>query len=251
MILEIFKDSLEYSFKEPKTILKIGILSFLSFFIVPQFLVNGYSYRITRIGVEGMINGNDPLPEFKSWRKMFIEGIKIFIVRFIYLVPGIMIFLFFSTGIYNIVKFPGYGVLLIELGVIAISIILWLIFYLLSIVAVPNMINNKGSLKSAFKIKEIIAIVESIGVYKYIKFYIGCIILILGILVASYGLITLIGLIFGLILSSIIGPMGLGFSGVLIAIVSIIVLIFIICPFFLIFESRAVSLMYNMREYPY
>jgi hypothetical protein len=247
MILEVFKDSLEYSFKEPKTILKIGLLSFLSLFIVPQFLVNGYSYRITRIGVNGMINGNDPLPGFKSWRKMFFEGVKIFIVRLIYLIPGTIIFLIFSSGIYSLIKFPGYGVLLIELGIIAISIILWLIFYLLSNVAIPNMIYNKGSLKSAFKIKEILSIIESIGVLKYIKFYTGCIVLILGILTATYLLIALIGLISGLILSSIIGPVGLGFSGVLIAIISIIVLIFIISPFFMIFESRAMALMYNMR----
>jgi len=248
MILEIFKDSLEYSFKKPKTILKIGFLVFLSLFIVPQFLVNGYSYRITRIGVNGMINGNDPLPEFERWGKMFLEGVKIFIVRFIYLIPGTMIFLIFSSGIYSLTKFPGYGVLLIELGVIAISIILWLIFYLLSIVAIPNMIYNKGSLKSAFKIKEILYIIKSIGVLKYIKFYTGCIVLILGILAAVYLLIALIGLISGLTLSAIIGPAGLGFSGVVIASISIIVLIFIIAPFFMIFESRGIALMYNTRE---
>lgn len=49
MILEIFTGSFEYSFKNKKAIvnaIKIGILSLLSFLILPMFLVFGFSYRV-------------------------------------------------------------------------------------------------------------------------------------------------------------------------------------------------------------
>ena len=258
MILEIFKDSFEYSLKKPEILFKIGILSFLNSLIVPYFLIAGYSYRITKIGINGMINGNDPIPEFKDWITLFFEGIKITIVRFIYLLPGTLVFLIFSTSLvvstiisadmHDMIEFPGYYVLYGELGIIAISIMLWLIFYLFSIVAIPNMINNKGSLKSAFKIKEIVAIIKSIGVFKYIQFYTGWIVLLLGIISFTILIITLIGLILGSILSTIIGSAALGFSGVFVSIILTIALIFIIYPFIMIFESRAIALMYNTRE---
>lgn len=87
MILDILKDSLEYSAQSWKTVFKVGFLIFVSFLFFPIFLVGGYSYRITSIALNGMINGEDPLPEFKNWKKMFIEGIKVFAVKFIYLLP--------------------------------------------------------------------------------------------------------------------------------------------------------------------
>ncbi|MCL2115324.1 MAG: DUF4013 domain-containing protein [Methanobrevibacter sp.] len=248
MILEIFKDSFEYSFKEPKTILKLGILSFLNFLIVPYFLLNGYSYRITKIGINGMINGNDPLPEFKHWGIMFLEGVKIFIVRTVYLIPGTLIFFTLSATIISMGKFLGLMVLATELGVIAISTIVWHIFYLFSIVAVPNMINNNGSLKSAFKIREIIEISKSIGIFKYVQFYIGCIVLVLGIISATLLLIALIILTSGLALSSVIGPVAFGYAGIFISIASTMALVLIISPFFMVFESRTMALMYNTRE---
>ena len=66
MILDIYKDSLEYSAKDLKTLLILGVTYFLSFLLLPIFLIYGYSYRVTKISVEGMINGNDPLPEFDN-----------------------------------------------------------------------------------------------------------------------------------------------------------------------------------------
>ena len=55
MILDIYKDSLEYSAKDLKTLLILGVTYFLSFLLLPLFLIYGYSYRVTKISVEGMI----------------------------------------------------------------------------------------------------------------------------------------------------------------------------------------------------
>ena len=45
MIIEIFRDSIEYTFKDI-AILKLGIFSLLSFLIIPIFILAGYSYAI-------------------------------------------------------------------------------------------------------------------------------------------------------------------------------------------------------------
>ncbi len=66
MILDIYKDSLEYSAKNLKILLILGVTYLLSFLFLPIFLIYGYSYRVTKISVEGMINGNDSLPEFDN-----------------------------------------------------------------------------------------------------------------------------------------------------------------------------------------
>ncbi|MDR2967907.1 MAG: DUF4013 domain-containing protein [Methanobacteriaceae archaeon] len=254
MLLEIFRDSFEYSFKEKKSILSLGVLLFLSIFIVPIFLINGYSYRIIKIGVNGMINGNDPLPEFKNIGTIFLEGIKIFIVRFIYLIPGAVVLILFSIVNISISvigkhETPEYSVFLfIQLGIIAISIVIWLISLAISNVAIPHMIANKESLKFAFKIKDILNIIKSIGFYEYIEFYTGYIVLYLGIISAAFLLIILIGLIFGLILSPIIGPIALGYSTGFMFIFYFLSAVLIIYPFFMIFENRAIALMYNTRE---
>ena len=57
MILDIYKDSFEYSAKDLKTLLILGVTYFLTFLVLPLFLVYGYSYRVTKVSVEGMING--------------------------------------------------------------------------------------------------------------------------------------------------------------------------------------------------
>ena len=254
MILDIYKDSFVYSFKEPLAIFKLGVLSLLSFLVVPYFLYCGYYYRIVRIGVNGMINGDDPLPEFKNWEILLIEGIKIFVVRLVYFIPviivftlGFVIFILYSISSYHIGEVPDFPTMFILFGVISISILVWLILYLFSNVAIPHMI-NKESFLSAFKINEIIAIIKSIGVYKYLQFYTGCMVILLGIISTTLLFLTLISLFFGLLLSSALGPLAMAFSGIFIGITSSIILFFILYPFFMIFEGRSIALMYNTRE---
>jgi hypothetical protein len=201
-----------------------------------------------------MINGNDPLPQFKNWRTMLLEGIKIFIVRLIYFIPviivfslGFTIFLLYSINSYSMAEIPDFPTLFILFGVISISTMAWLILYLFSNVAIPHMI-NKGSFLSAFKIKEIITIIKSIGVYKYLQFYTGCMVLLLGIISTTFIFLTLISLFSGLILSSMLGLLAMAFSGIFISVTSSITLYLILFPFFMLFEGRSIALMYNTRE---
>ena len=126
MILDIYKDSLEYSAKDLKTLLILGATYFLSFLFLPIFLIYGYSYRVTKISVEGMINGNDPLPEFDNVIDMFVDGVKVVIVQIAYLLVPCIIFLIFALiGYFTKLDLTKIGTYLfmILLGVIICSLI--------------------------------------------------------------------------------------------------------------------------------
>ena len=119
----------------------MGVTYFLSFLLLPIFLIYGYSYRVTKISVEGMINGNDPLPEFDNIIDMFVDGIKVVLVYLIYvLVPFIIFFLFavISSSI------GGYGEsALMAIGTV-ITVVLILFAYVMSMFGVAHMANNGG-----------------------------------------------------------------------------------------------------------
>lgn len=249
MLLEIFKDSFEYSYKDSKSIFKFGVLLLLSVFIIPIFFVAGYYYRITDIGLKGTINGEDSLPKFEKWGGMFFQGFKVLLIRFIYLLPGILVYLIPHNRPYGMTTLPNLSALSFEVGILSLSVILWVVFYLFSTVAVTNMVNNNGSLKSAFDFKEILEIIKSIGVIRYVKFYFGCIILGIGILGAALALILLItgsvSFITWMITNDTTYTVAVGGSiGGILSIIAVLLLI----PFFLTFESRSIALIYNMRE---
>ena len=42
MILDIYKDAFEYAAQDISTLIKLGVLSFFGFLIIPIFLVLGY-----------------------------------------------------------------------------------------------------------------------------------------------------------------------------------------------------------------
>ena len=73
MILDIYKDSFEYASKNVKNLLILGVFYLFGFLVIPMFFILGYNYRIIKIATEGMINGNDELPEFKT--SIFIEDL--------------------------------------------------------------------------------------------------------------------------------------------------------------------------------
>lgn len=83
MILEILRDSFEYTFNDT-IILKLGILSLLSFLIIPIFILYGYSYRTTLIGISSMLNKRDKKPTFDKLGEMLIQGVKLAILSLIY-----------------------------------------------------------------------------------------------------------------------------------------------------------------------
>ncbi|SFL28069.1 Protein of unknown function [Methanobrevibacter olleyae] len=244
MILDIYKDSLEYSAKDLKVLLILGVSYFLSFLLLPIFLLYGYSYRVTKISVEGMINGNDPLPEFDNLIDMFVDGIKVILVYLVYLLIPFIIFLIFALISSSI---GGYAEsALMAVGSI-ITVVAILFAYLMSMFGVANMANYDDSLSKAFDYKEIIEIIKSVGVARSLGTYLGLVIICCGIYVIVFLLIWFLFGFFGIFTGSL--GFGMAAGGILIAgfMISYFVMLFIVGPYNMILQSRVCGLLYNLQ----
>ena len=244
MILDIYKDSLEYSAKDLKTLLIIGVCYFLSFLFLPMFLIYGYSYRVTKISVEGMINGNDPLPEFDNVIDMFVDGIKVVLVYLVYLLIPFIIFLafaFISSAI------GGYGEsALMAIGSI-VTVVAIIASYLMSMFGVANMANYDGALAKAFDFNEIIEIIKSVGVVRSIGAYLGLIVISCAIVLVIFLLFLFVFGFFGIFTGTLGFDMAAG--GIFIAgfFLAYFVMLFIVSPYTMILQSRVSGLLYNLH----
>ena len=244
VILDIYKDSLEYSAKDLKTLLILGVTYFLSFLFLPIFLIYGYSYRVTKISVEGMINGNDPLPAFDNVIDMFVDGIKVIVVYLIYALIPFIIFLLFAMVSSAV---GGYGEsALMAIGSI-ITVVAIVFAYLMCMFGVANMANYDGSLRKAFDFNEIIEIIKSVGVVRSIGAFLGLAIIVLAINVAVFLLVWFVFGFFGIITGTLGFDMAAG--GIFVAgfLISYFVMLFIVGPFNMIFQSRVSGLLYNLH----
>ena len=243
MILDIYKDSLEYAAKDVKTLLVLGVTYFLSFLLLPIFLIYGYSYRVTKISVEGMINGNDPLPEFDNVIDMFVDGIKVVLVYIIYaLVPLIIFFLFAAVSS----SIGGYGEsALMAIGAV-VTVVALLFAYVMSMFGVAHMASNGDSLSKAFAFNEIIDIIKSVGVVRSLGAYIGLAIVCLAIYAIVFFLILFVFGFFGIFTGALGFNMAAG--GIFAAgfIIAYLIMLFIVGPYTMIIQSRACGLLYNL-----
>lgn len=233
MILDIFKDSLEYGVKDIRNLVIMGVMGVFSFLIIPAFMLYGYSYRVIKTASNGMINGDEPLPDFSNWEKLFIDGIKVFAVKIIYNIIPIIL------GVIGFIYNPLVFIL---------AILTFIIFDMFSMVAVAHMSVNNDSIKKAFKIKEIFNIFKSIGPLRYFGFFIGLIIINIVIISIFTAVILLIFAIAGGL--SLINAVFLSISsGIVISaiIVAIFAYLLIVEPYILMINSRAIGLIYNSR----
>lgn len=232
MILDIYKDSLEYGVKDVKNLVIMGVMGLLGFLIIPAIMLEGYSYRVIQTATHGMINGNEPLPDFSNWKKMIIDGLKVIVVKIVYnIIPIILTILAFR---YNF-------------AIIIAAIITFIIFDMLSMVAIAHMSVNDDSLKSAFDFEEVFDIFKSIGVLRYLGFYLGLIVLdsvIIGIFCAV--LLILLAVCLGI--SSLGGMFNPGNAiAVSVLVILLLAFSFIIQPYITMINSRATGLVYNIR----
>ncbi|WP_407375951.1 DUF4013 domain-containing protein [Methanobrevibacter sp.] len=242
MILDIYKDSFEYSAQDWKTLVILGVMAVLSFLLLPVFLVTGYNYRVINTAVHGIINGKDPLPDFDDLVGMFVDGIKVVIVQFAYVLVPIIVFLIFAA----IASYLG------DVASVAAMIIGSLITFILVIICclmvqmgLCHMAYNDGAFSKAFAVKELMKVIDDIGWVECIATYLGLIIITLVIAIV---VTTLIGLIF-----SIFGFSGLMLgadtSGVFLlgTFINWLVSMFLVGPYLSIFNSRSLGLLYSMQ----
>jgi hypothetical protein len=201
---EIISDSLSYPSQDWKKVLILGILFLISFLIIPAFLVMGYFFRV----LKGSIAGFDELPDFDEWGEMLIDGLKIFVVQFVYfLIPAIIILIgvwasIASISVTDAGNLANPGLVFGLMGVTAIiGIILAIILGLIASIAIANMALNNGEIGAAFRFSEILEKIAMIGWGKYIVWYIVMIIigLIGGVIAGILNIIPFIGTIIALL----------------------------------------------------
>ena len=242
MILDIYKDALEYSAKDWKILVILGVVCLFSFLLLPAFLIVGYNYKVINNAVRGVINGRDPLPEFDGLIEMFIDGVKVVIVQIAYLIVPFIIFVIFAAIAGSISGVASSAIMLIGC---LITFVLFVVAELMTQMGICHMAYNEGAFSKAFALSEIKEVIDEIGWFECIATYIGLIIITL---VISFVVTAIIGIIFTAfgISGSVLGadPSGIFILG---ALVNSAVTMFIVGPYLSIFNSRSIGLLYTMQ----
>ncbi len=187
---ENFNNSIEYAKQLLENAGNLLMLIVLSIIPIVNFIVLGYGWEVIRISPE-----EGKLPVLGNYVKLWIQGLKIGVVAFIYLIIPIAIILS-GMGFIFLPSRPvtGVGVLAISIGVI-----LLLLIAIIMAMGVVHMIKN-NSLAKAFAFGEIWAIIGKIGAGKYLLWVL--IIFTTALVVGAVGSIPILGWI----ISGIISP---------------------------------------------
>jgi len=212
---DVISDSMRYPSTDWKKIIVLGLLFMFSFLIVPAFLLYGYVFRVIKASLAGI----EGLPDYEEWGEMLVDGIKLFLVHILYMLPAIII------GIYSILMFavalhtfsylnPATAInpTIIyslfggsaALG-IGFAIIYSLVVYPIMAVGIGNMAFCNGDLGSAFKLDEIFSTISKIGWVDLIIWYIAVIIVGITTFVAG-SLIAMIPILGWLLITLIVYP---------------------------------------------
>lgn len=204
-IKEILHDALRYPSTSWKNVLILGVIAVFTgmagltviagirnyaFFellliigFLIGFLVYGYLFRI----MKSSFAGSAKLPKFNSLSEMYLDGIKVFIVNFIYTIPS---------------SFISFGVVLLHIGILKFIADLYMIIVIpVILMALTNATMNDDKFSAAFKFREIFNKMRDIGWLNIIKWYIATGILLLIIafigsmitMVISMATITVLG----------------------------------------------------------
>lgn len=242
MILDIYKDAFEYSAKDWKALIVLGVMCLFSFLIIPAFLIAGYGYRVENTAVHGIINGNDPLPEFDDIFEMFIEGVKVFLVQIAYLLVPMILFILVVAIAGSIDGSVGGAVFIIG-GLI--TFVVGIIACLMAQIGICHMAYNDGAFSKAFAINEIREVLNDIGWLKCLTTYAGLIIITL---ILSCAVTAIIGIIFT-VLGITGGMLGANAGGIFVlgTFIYSLVTMFIVGPYLSIFNTRSIGLLYTMQ----
>ncbi|BDZ70072.1 DUF4013 domain-containing protein [Methanobacterium petrolearium] len=164
--------------------------------IIAYFLMMGYQLQV----IGRSIKREDEIPALNKWSQMFIDGLKVFIVSFIYgigpaivLVFGLVLILTGST----VAKVIGAIVLMI-------AFLLFIVAYLILMMALPNMAYY-GDTSAGLRLGEIYRKIKKIGRLEYVLIFIILMIVVV-LLAFAAGFISLIPIIGSVIASFTLIP---------------------------------------------
>lgn len=186
----IFEDSFEYVKDALWGKWVRWLLLIVCTIIFPLFL--GYIMEIMR--------GKKPAPELENWGRLFVDGLKFFVVAIIYSIPVIIVLALFAgatmfTMMINPTLFLGW--MFIGMAIANVVAFIVLIFASIALVRFSRM----QSFEEAFNFKAIFEHIEKIG---WVKYLLGLLLVFVAIMVVNY-IIQLIPFIGGL-LNFILNP---------------------------------------------
>mgnify|MGYP000250607643 FL=1 len=179
------------------TTLLIGaILSIFSFLLVPGLILQGFLLRVARAGANDEV---EP-PTFGNWIELLVDGVKAFIVAFVYGILPAMVFVamisvlaggaVFSALSGNAGAAAGFGVLIAVVVLVMLPVFL-LIGYLT--IAAQVRLAVTGDLGAAFQVGTVVR--TAFKADFFVGFLLGVIVGIALSIVGSLLVIVLVGLL--------------------------------------------------------
>ena len=172
------------------TILIGGVLTILSFLLIPIFFVFGYFLRV----LEQTVEGDDQPPVFDDWGSLGVQGLLAFVVTFVYYLIPVLAFALLG-GLGAVTGSRGGA----AAGLIVAALVSGVLFIALTYVYPAALTNfaRTGSVEKAFAIGEISDVVTS-GDY-FMAWLVGFVIFVGGfIVVGILSIIPILGTIAGL-----------------------------------------------------
>jgi hypothetical protein len=173
------------------------ILLLVSTIIFP--LLFGYLLEVYR--------GKKPAPELENWGKLFIDGLKLFVIGIIYAIPVIIIAaIFIGTGIL-LVASGGANAWIAAAGSFLIGLILMLIVgIIIALVAKMGVVRfaRTGKMGEAFNFGAIFDLIGRIGWFDYIVAIVALVVVFM-IIIGILSIIPFVGPFIVFILSPVFG----------------------------------------------
>ena len=146
------QDNLAYMFKDPNWVSKILLGALIGIVPILNFATAGYAVQTTR----NIRDDQDPLPGWSgSMGKFFMEGLKLFVIGFLYSIPiwilSLILIPLFGSG-------KGAAVALgVLIGLVELAFVLLLVFWFQGVIV---NFANKGTIGSGFAIGAIWGIIQ-------------------------------------------------------------------------------------------
>jgi hypothetical protein len=172
------------------------ILLIVSTIIFP--LILGYEVEVYR--------GKKPAPELENWGKLFIDGLKLFVIQLIYAIPVIIVaVIFIGTGIFLIVS-GGPNAWVGAIGsFIAGFILILIVGIIIALVEMMGVVRfaRTGSMGEAFNFGAIFDLIGKIGWFSYVLAIVALYVVIF-IIVGIFMLIPYLGPFLLIVLAPVI-----------------------------------------------
>ncbi|WP_440949890.1 DUF4013 domain-containing protein [Methanosphaerula subterraneus] len=211
------------------------LLTIVTIIPIVNFISMGYMMEIYR--------GTRPAPELENWGTLFVDGLKLFIVTLIYMIPVLVIIAIFGgLGVLGMIasgdaggnSAMAAGAIASLMGGIFLALIVALLIGIIAAIGVIRF-TRTGSISEAFNFS---AILETIGRIGWVDYIIALVILFISIVVVEI-VLTIITTIVTAILSFI--PI----IGVIVgSLLSMIISLIIVVPLY-IFEARYLTEVYD------